>query len=90
MITVQNCQEFLNFETCSKCKTSFYLESGKCLANPKPSIKNCKVYATIEKCDTCDDKYYKESNSLCLPVTDVPFCELYDAKANKTICLECS
>ena len=88
-ILVENCIEYENYETCKKCSSSYYLDKGKCLVNPKSSIRNCKVYSTLSECKQCIDKYYLESKTLCLPVTEVAFCKVYDSTSNETLCIEC-
>lgn len=86
-----NCSIFESSSICSKCKSNYYLENGKCFKNPTSSIKNCKVYSSASVCVQCLPDFYLSSSTICSPVdkTIESQCLVYDSTANRTLCLSC-
>ena len=86
--TVVNCATYLTFDTCSQCKTGFFLSSDKktCTSYPLDPITNCGIYANKSTCSSCAPGSYK-LDVVCLSSTPVPGCIEYSTTVNE--CIKC-
>lgn len=87
----ENCEEFIDATTCSKCKSGYFLydQDKRCYKKPVVSIPNCKYYLTLTTCRECESGFFKESPSTCTKNEVLPFCIEYENDKNTTFCKLC-
>lgn len=89
--TVENCEEFFDFDKCKRCEDNFILtDEFECLEYPYPRIQNCAEYSTKTLCSKCQNKFYlKDDKTQCLESIEIPNCSEYSYTVANT-CIKCS
>lgn len=87
----ENCEEFLDAITCTRCKTGYFLYEvdKRCYEKPSVSIPNCQFYSDLTTCSECLDGFYRETTSKCVKNEVLPNCVTYANDRTTTFCKLC-
>lgn len=87
--TVENCATFISFDSCKACNSGYFLKDGKCYPYPKEVIPSCSIYLKENECKQCQPGFFLKNATECSPIVPILKCELYNPKADETICTKC-
>ena len=91
-----NCSSFKTYDTCSACKSGYYMnfDTNRCVPNPQSPIPNCLEYSSNSVCSVCQQRYYPNSTSgqcTAIAVTDeLSNCIQYSQTTTVKTCTLCA
>lgn len=83
-VGIQNCKEYKDIKTCSKCKFPYYLLENKCLQS-STSDSNCAEYLSDGICGKCISSKILSFNNTCDDPVNTT-CTEYADKDNCSLC----